>query len=231
MKGLAFLFGVLLIAGVGNFAFGVSAGVGGSVEANSSELNAVGTYLGYTSTMNAKGAYTPFGAHAFIDATYAELSVGYQMRMVGSATLSGSGMTTTTSNVNIDYSYLAFQGLGKYPFKVGKITLFPLLGAAYALNLTVSDSISGADLKTSLSTQDKADLNEFWLKGGFGADFPIGKLFFRTEGLIGFRLLNQSEKDLISNMQNSILSAGYSSANVTMRNMTFGLALMIGYTF
>ncbi len=73
MKKILTVLVLLVLVGAGVFAIGLSVGVGAS--ASSASGNFSSTFSGTTGT--AKSAITPFGAKAFLDATYAQLSVGY----------------------------------------------------------------------------------------------------------------------------------------------------------
>ena len=80
---------------------------------------------------------------------------------------------------------------GPLPFALGPVSLFPLLGIEYDLNLYLKDA-DGTDLKAGLTDQEKADLNQFWFKAGAGADFVVYKgLYVRPLVLMGFKLLTR----------------------------------------
>lgn len=140
--------------------------------------------------------------------------------MAINATQSGTGVTTTTYSNKL--SYITFAALGKYPFKVGAFTLFPLLGAEYDLNVThgIPDYFEGA---SGLGLTSTGDYNQFWFKGGLGADISLGsKLYLRPEALYGFKLLNSDENNLVSSAQ-----GGGVTASLTFS--TFNFALLVGY--
>lgn len=143
----------------------------------------------------------PWGFAACLDATYAQVTVGLRGNgnthekwtgIIGTNTFSGEPDDNNSSG------FLALGLLGKYPFGLGKtLTVFPLLGIEYDLNLWLKDQ-DGVDLKASMTDEDKADLNQFWFKGGAGVDLALGKGFsLRAEVLLGFKLLNQAERDRI----------------------------------
>ena len=62
-----------------------------------------------------------------------------------------SGGTVAVSDFNYNFSYVSTELLGKYPFKLGIVTLFPLLGAEYDLNLSYVNT-NGNDLRASART-------------------------------------------------------------------------------
>lgn len=211
----AIVFTAFSISGV--FAIGMSAGVGPSVASTSwsTSMSASGT------TASGTDAIVPFGAQIFFDATYVQLSAGYIMAT--KATLSGTGMTTTSYDNNL--GYLTFAALGKYPLKVGPVTLFPLGGIEYDLN--VNHPSSGGYFEGSnalLANPTSSDYNQFWIKGGVGADVALGGHFFvRPEALYGFKPLNSDEQALV----NAAKSSGVSSVSLVFS--TLDLSVLFGY--
>jgi hypothetical protein len=107
------------------------------------------------------------GGHAFLDATFVELSVGYAY---GRTSL----MTETSSQKIKDsdaFSVLDVGLLGKYPIGLGKISLFPLFGVNY---------------QHIFSPEDE---NIWQLQFGGGMDYKFTKkLYARGETLFGVRL-------------------------------------------
>ena len=124
------------------------------------------------------------------------------------------GGTTNTSESDVDgrAGYLSFSLLGRYPFALGPVSIFPLLGMEYDLNLYYQD-IDGNDLKARFPDQEKADLNQFWFKAGVAADIALYKgLSARSQALLGFKLLNQGEK---ADLQDAIDNYGATTARMT----------------
>jgi hypothetical protein len=182
-------------AAAGAFAlpeFKISAGAGGyftsdfggGVEAS------MGGY-----TMSVKTPYAGGGGFAFLDATYAELSLGF---------FGGGGTSKTEmpagfgSSEEIDFSItgLDIGLLGKYPFAVSdKLTVFPLLGITYRVMLSVKEKESGIEY------DDPGDFSALWFKLGGGLDYSFtDALFLRGDLLYGLRLANKMEKDMIDDM-------------------------------
>jgi len=108
----------------------------------------------------------------FFDATYALLTVEYAAQLGKSraksiATKPNSITVETDSELNL--GYLDIGLVGKYPFTLSKeINIFPLLGFEYDINVAMKD-------KNNLSAERKADLDEFYLLLGVGADFYLSK--------------------------------------------------------
>jgi len=109
-----------------------------------------------------------YGAFGFFDATYIQVSIGYNK-----------------VNADNEVGSVVFDFLGKYPFPIGKkFTVFPLAGIGYQKAVSVEEGI------------DEADVSHFVLKGGVGGDFAITeKLYARATGLFDYYLDNSFEKD------------------------------------
>jgi hypothetical protein len=145
-------------------------------------------------------ATTPFGVTAFFDATYALVEFGFRAngdphRTI--TTIDGATVNTTETDIDQRSGFLTFTLLGRFPFTLGPISLFPLLGIEYDLNLYLK-AADGTDLKAALPEEERPWLNQFWFKGGAGADIIVYKgLYVRPLVLMGFKLLNQGEKDYL----------------------------------
>lgn len=208
----AIIFTAFAVSGV--FAIGMSGGAGVSVSATS--WNASYTSSGQTFTY--KDAIVPFGAKVFFDATYVQVSAGYIMAT--KAKTSGTNVTTTSYDNKL--GYLTLAALGKYPFKLGPVTLFPLAGIEYDLNVShpSADNFEGFIVPSPTAS----DYNQFWIKGGVGADIAVGGHFYvRPEALYGFKPLNSDEQTQVNNLK----SIGYS--NVSLRFGTIDVSVLVGY--
>ena len=90
---------------------------------------------------------------------------------------------------------LGFSLLGKYPFELGSITLFPLLGINYNVALHAWDP-DGNSLTPSGESAAKW-LSQFGILGGVGLDFDItDSLFIRGEALLHLRLPMKTWRDM-----------------------------------
>jgi hypothetical protein len=211
----------ILSISVSAFALDFSAGIGASAGYNWEPMSASGS--GTTSTITQ--SYVPLSFRAFIDATYLEASVGYRMANGASLKTEATGFTTTTTTTSNKQDWVSIGALFKYPFDLGSFTLFPIVGIEYDLNLSFKDS-SGSDLKASMTADQKANLDQFWIKAGIGADLSFGGFYIRPEVLIGYKLLSKAENDALAAMK---AIPGVSSASITPLEVTG--AVLVGFKF
>jgi hypothetical protein len=198
---------------MGAHALNLSAGVGTALYFSSVTLK-------LDESSQATFHYIPIIIEAFFDATYLQISIGYDMVNGGTATASG---VLTASNPSDSSTYVSFAAFGRYPFVVGPVTIFPLLGIEYDLNLTVKDSSGNNDLKSAMTSQQQSDLNELWFKGGAGADFTFGRFYSRLELLLGLKLLSTTDYNELTFFND----AGFKSASLSYFNVS--LDLLAGY--
>jgi hypothetical protein len=142
-------------------------------------------------------ANSNFGGTLFFDATYAELGLnlgGYNYNFAG------IGSTGVFSGASFNGLNLGFSVYGKFPFKVGGIKLFPLLGLDSQLGLAFLDHQLN-ELPTRINDLGKgtaADYyNSAWIKFGAGLDADLSKsLYLRSSFLYGFKFYSTKESDL-----------------------------------
>lgn len=163
----------------------------------------------------------PIDIKVFVDLTYLQLSAGYVMVNGATGTI-GIGSATSTMDLKGSLTYISFAGYLKYPFQLGAVSLFPLIGVEYKLNLTDKDG-NGNDVKPALTSQQQADLNELWIEGGAGMDFTLGSFYIRPEVLIGFKPLSTTDNGTIAAAQ----SSGWTS--VSLDYFTINLNILVGY--
>jgi hypothetical protein len=123
-----------------------------------------------------------FGAFAFLDAKYIELSVGPSF---GFARYEVKGGGISSGNVNMRLFQLDVSLLGKIPIELsgGKFAIFPMLGLSYN---HVFFGISGINYLTTMAL---SDLSQLGALGGLGFDVYLTKsVYLRSEGLFHFRL-------------------------------------------
>jgi len=177
---------------------GVSATVGGFSQTTRFEPYVIIPGLWEYDSRTEILAATPFGVAAYFDATYALAAFGFRANGDPHRTITTvDGATIDTNETVLDRrsGFLTFSLLGRYPFAVGPVTLFPLLGIEYDLNLYVK-AADGTDLKAAIPEEERAWLNQFWFKSGVGADILVYQgLYVRPLVVLGFKILDPGEKN------------------------------------
>jgi hypothetical protein len=227
------LFVVALLAALAVSAFGIdlSAGAGATVGGFSQTTYFEPyTFLIWTfDTYQATVANTPFAFSAYFDATYAMAEFGFRANGDPHRTIKTvDGATIDTNETDLDQrsGFFSFSLLGRYPFALGPISLFPLLGIEYDLNLYLK-AADGTDLKAALPEEERPWLNQFWFKAGVGADVAMYKgLYIRPLVLLGFKVLNPGEK---SDLQDAIDNNGVTTARTT--DFVFEAGVQAGWRF
>lgn len=189
---------IFLCMGTAAFAqIQMSAGVGGSFTAafdGGGEFSLMGFSGGI------EFPYTGGSIYAFFDATYVEASIGLffgTIEMTPTGLMKEGGMSKTSFKVD----GLTLALLGKYPFDLGFMTLFPAVGIEY---LAITKATSG-----NVSYSDAKDLSHLWIKFGVGADFSITEqIYIRGTVLYGIRLESKAEKDMNDLIQDEFSSYG-----------------------
>ncbi len=171
-------------------------------------------------TLSSKESLTEFKFSGFADLTYAQFQIGYSSIVSGEVEIEYPGVGTATGDFEGTLTYLTFGAFGKYPYKLGSLTVFPLLGLEYKLNLAAEDA-DGNDLKKDATSKEKSDLNELWIKAGAGADFKISeKVYVRPSLVLGYRFLSELEQDIIADWDDMGVDA-----SVTALGADFNLAV------
>ena len=216
----------LLVLALGAHAAGLQAGAGASAGFFIKEM--LTSLASPAVSSDTTDTHWPVGFTAFFDSPYVQANVGYSQSLLGheksTQTISGSTSTLVNTDIAATKGYLSIAVLGKYPLALGPVSLFPLIGLAVDFNVLAMDA-SGNDLKASMTDQQKADENQFWVKAGVGADVMIfGKAFIRPELIAGLKLPNGSERSAIASAQ----QAGF---NALLLTFTFDFSLLVGYSF
>jgi hypothetical protein len=159
-------------------------------------IDGFGGGIKWTSEEAVAMPYFGGGIYIFLDATYAEVFAGYTMT-------SGTWESSAATNEiipDMKCSYLNIGVLAKYPFTVGNIKLFPLLGIDY--EMAVSGKLEFATLGQEYEFDGMDDryaakmLTNFWVKFGGGVELNITEsLYLRGELLYGVRMANDFEKN------------------------------------
>jgi hypothetical protein len=146
------------------------------------------------------------GLYTFIDLKYAEFSIDWAgaVQQTDRATKSATGDKTATTDNSVSYGEVAFTLLGKYPFEVGTLTIYPLAGVNYTLQLgDIDDSSLGFDV-------------------GAGLNVPLGGsgLFIRAEALFNIQLKSFNQVDdedaWLSTGRNNGYTVLYANAGVAL---------------
>lgn len=223
---------IILFAALAVSAFGLdvdlSAG-GGMTLGGFSATEYYEDYLVVFDVLKIQDVTAPFGFMAWVDATYGTAAIGFRANgNVHTTTTSDGFLGPDSSEGDTDqrWGYLSISLMGRYPFALGPVSLFPLLGIEYDLNLYWKDA-AGADLKAGLPQEEKAWLNQLWFKAGVGADIALWKgLFVRPLVLLGFKTLNADERATI---QTAIDSGGANVARKT--NFVIEAGVQAGWRF
>ncbi|MDR1239036.1 MAG: porin family protein [Treponema sp.] len=134
------------------------------------------------------------GAFAFLDAAFVELTIGFYsgVRKGSWEKVMKNGSLQSEEIFDPMYCIPEIGLWGKYPFQLGSVTIFPLLGLNYAV----------AWVKYN-GDEDEFFNNILWFMAGAGADFSLGpELFLRAEALYGLHLqsdLRKKEKSYFGN--------------------------------
>ena len=147
-----------------------------------------------------------FGGFAFLDATFAELSVGF---MGGPMSYTATGLGVSYTEDGFSFTALDFTLLGRFPIAVGggNITVAPLLGIGY--NLVLGATYEGNDVFEG-SDDSASDLSNFRILLGVGADFDINdNLFFRAQALGRYSFANSMTRDEVSGVDGLNATGGF----------------------
>jgi hypothetical protein len=159
---------------------------------------------------------------AFFDLPFLHTTLSYASRFSGSFDSAGS-FTGTGIYTNRE-TFLGIGILLRYPFTVGRFSVFPLIGVENDINLTYADA-DGNDLKSGLSSYARDHLNKAFLKVGVGADILVSKfIFLRPTVLLGFRLISGIQRDTVEYYKST-----YALTDVMASTSEFEIALLVGF--
>ena len=202
---------------------------GGGVEAKIS-------YQGRFIERTMKTPYSGGGINAFLDVTYAEISVGY---LFAGGKWESEGKTNIPgdpgykSSLDASFSAIQLGLLGKYPIALSdEMTVFPAAGIHY------QSCISGAYKSPGGSEEIKwdgkngrpkaADYSAVIFNFGGGLDFALAEnMFIRSELLYGIRLASKAEDDMVKELKPDADDAKRRGYDVTGPNARLGHGLTI----
>ena len=116
------------------------------------------------------------GFGIWFDATFARLSVDYTMSLnfTRHAVAVAGGTTVGDSEVDSPDGYartnILITLVGKYPFDIGGIKIFPEVGLAYNYMMFLDDDGDGDN---DLEEHDNEDVNDFYIIAGGGIDISV----------------------------------------------------------
>ena len=200
---------LLAIAAGGAFALDLSAGGGllfGLAARNG--IKAEGTTVDFEGYIGARNL--DIGGVLFFDATYAEFDFYFAYGKCFGVfekdfdTDSYKG-TPFGKMMKGSMMQLGFSLVGKYPFDLGKLTVFPLAGISYNLVLSYKneDGVSSSD--TYKEAPEPISFSQFGFLAGAGLDLSLtSALFLRTELALQIRLPSKGMKDLADLVEDEI---------------------------
>lgn len=237
------LFAAVLTAGGALAQIPLSAGLGGTFSAyffdvswNSNGKKVLDTFNMDSDLFNKH--FIGGGFFAFFDATYGMASLGmnfYSVIYVNEEIHESMQDDNETESL----TELTIGLYGKYPFDLGKVTLFPLLGIDIKLVLANTTSIDGEEFKyTNIDGEEFkymnedgeganpfVDLSSLWFKAGVGVDIPLNeKLYLRPMFLYGLGLNNRAQSIKLRDMNNPVTMASFI-------NHGLDLKIALGYRF
>jgi hypothetical protein len=155
--------------------------------------------------------YMGVGGYLFFDAVYAEAFAGGFMG--GGKWASDNAKQAHPLPDDAQRMSLNIGAFGKYPFDLGSIKVFPLLGLDYEMAVSAKLNLAnGGEYYFNGGNGRHAanDLSALWVKFGGGADFALGQtLYLRGELLYGVRMANNAENEDASIRPNGTTLPGH----------------------
>jgi len=146
---------------------------------------------------------TSFGGFAFFDISYIEINASITYGRLKPYVKGPDYSYYIAQMKGLKMTQLGLSVYGKYPLSLGKISLYPMIGAEFNIALTVKDE-NGNELEKYQNSGTRKPFKEYsqWgFLGGVGLDIPFtSKIFLRTEALF---LLRIPSKDTRNNLENS----------------------------
>ena len=114
--------------------------------------------------------FLPTRIEVFLDGRYFSAAVGFKVAFAGheKQTQTISGTTSTVADMDLGTKgYVSLAFYAKYPFTVGPILLFPILGMEIDTNVLYLDA-GGNDVRATLTTEQLSSENQAWVKAASG---------------------------------------------------------------
>jgi hypothetical protein len=136
-----------------------------------------------------------FGIGGFFDATYVEIGMDFIFSSY-KYTYSRHGYYTESGEVEQKLTHFGFSIIGKYPFVLEKLTVFPLLGIDYQIFISGSKNNGDTLSRDDLGYYDD-EYDVFSVAVGGGLDYTlVGKLYLRGELLFNFKVLDSKSESM-----------------------------------
>jgi hypothetical protein len=210
--------------------FGISAGAGGFIGGDFGGGAEGSVSMGGQSlSMKSEFPYFGGGGFAFLDATYAELTLGFYGGGGTRTTTQETGGSSQSTDTDMSFTYFNIGLLGKYPFAINqKLSVFPLLGIEYDICLSAKTE-DGDEYEGMDGEGGPGDFSALWFKLGGGLDFLFTeKIYLRFEALYGLRLASKAETDM-KDMLDEKLGSDAETKTLLGHGLTAKLA--VGYKF
>jgi len=241
-KGLLALAIAALVAG-GVFAQ-ARVSVGGGVAFNGGSLG--GMSVDYRAIKGPKVSnsvsHVGLGGFVFLDAVYAELSLGFGGGPLSVAwkeqpenPYSRNGRAKIGSFTALDIGLL-----GKFPIALGdgRISVFPLFGFAYSMVVGIKDNDGKKMFESEYGDYEyilESDLDNYRLQFGVGTDLGISdNLYLRIQGLGHYRFANKYFKYMAKEAELESAGSNYGRPDIKAKATGgFGatVAFAVGYKF
>ena len=190
---------LVLLAIVAGSAFALDLSAGGGLlfdvaARNGLEIDTIGMD-GYAGIRN-----IDIGGFLFFDATYAELDFYFAYGVVKDVIEKDAKGYIDSGYLNGSMVQLGFSLVGKHPFELGKVTVFPLAGISYNIVLSYKNDsgVKVEDWTAALGSDVKAShFSQFGFLFGAGLDVNLtSSLFLRSELAIQIRLPTKGMKTM-----------------------------------
>lgn len=217
MKKIIFILAILLIVvNIFSQESVVSGGLG--VNVKNDWVNMTVTNSG---SDNKQEIYLPsIGFNAFLDVTYLIIDAGISFSLDGNYREELNGTKISDGTIDDRLTYWNIQVLGKYPFSLRSVQLYPLAGLEYRGLLAAEDK-NGNDIMKNVGDDYKSRL---YLNIGIGADVMVGDSFFiRPIALFGYKILHKEERDLMDTMP--------SGSDMDIHTFTLTTCIYAGFRF
>jgi hypothetical protein len=189
MRRYAFLL-MLLLPAAGAFALDLGFGVSGGYLLNENITSLASPAV----SSETRFTHVPLGASVYADFDYFILSVGYTQLILSHEVQTVSGSTTPLVDADTGTGgYVSVALMGKYSFSLGALTLSPLLGLGFDINVLLLDT-AGNDLRLSMSDQQKSELEQLWVRTGAALDVAFTpSVYLRSVLVCGIKLPTSGE--------------------------------------